>query len=67
MQCPGCPAQEEKNGDNPGRRDPRVRTLKIGASCKPVGRAPLQPAEDRETDFLEKRQEKHKRSSGQLN
>ena len=70
MQCPGCAAQQQKNRDNPGSRDAGMRALKIGggsaAPCKPVRRAPLQPAEDRESDLLEKRPEEDKRPNGQL-
>jgi len=47
-----------------------MHAMKIGrgsaASCEPVRRAPLQPAEDRESDLLEKRPEKDKRPNGQL-
>ncbi len=71
MQCPGCAAQQQKNRDDPGRRDAGMRAMKIGrgsaASCKPVRRAPVQSAEDRESDLLEKRPEKDKRPDSQLN
>ena len=47
-----------------------MHAMKIGggnaASCEPARRAPLQPAEDRESDLLEKRPEQDKRPDGQL-
>ena len=71
MQRPGSPAQEQKNGDNSGSRDEGMHAIETGegsaALCKPVRRTPLQPAEDRKSDLLEKRPEEDKRPDGQLN
>ena len=70
MQRPGAPAGKQKDGDDSGTRNEGMCAIETGegdvALRKPARRAPLESAEDREGDPLQKRQEKHKRSGGQL-
>ena len=70
MQRPGCPAREQKDRDNSESCGEGMCAIEIGeggaASRKPARRTPLQSAEDCESDLLQKREEKQKRSSSQL-